>query len=159
MYNPADAKNLNDIPEGPKLVDVKDPARIGDEDVLESDYFNGNWSMLVANVKYANTLTLKDDKEYTGLDILVSWKGGWQNVYPGSEQLVGELRVKNPYGIAWQATTGCMGYAAMTFGEEDFSPDEDTAPWITWDTPIVSHRKCGARNWDAWKGYNDDIRL
>jgi len=73
MYNPADADNKDDIPEGPNLLDVEDPARIGDEDVLESDYYNGNWSMLVADVDYANTLTLTDDKEYDGFDVLVSW--------------------------------------------------------------------------------------
>jgi len=140
MYNPADAKNLNDIPEGPKLVDVKDPARIGDEDVLDSDYFKGNWSMLVANVKYANTITLKDDKEYTGLDVLVSWKGGWQNIYPGSEQLVGEFRVKNPYGIAaWKANWIPQPPFNTEYDstKKRYVPKADTKKWIDWDTPIV----------------------
>ncbi|MCL7389970.1 MAG: hypothetical protein LZ173_08610, partial [Thaumarchaeota archaeon] len=100
MYNPADARNSRDIPEGPTLTDVEDPRRIGDEDILESAYYNGNWSMLVADVDYANTLTLTDDKPYAGLDVIVKWKGGWRNVYPGSEDQVAAVRVKNPYGIA-----------------------------------------------------------
>ncbi|RLI38327.1 hypothetical protein DRO64_11780, partial [Candidatus Bathyarchaeota archaeon] len=135
MYNPADADNVDDIPEGPNLEDIKNPTRIGDEDVLESDYFNGNWSMLIADVSYANTLTLTDDKEYDGFDVLVSWKGGWQNVYPGNEELVGEIRVKNPYGIAL-ANSDWIAQPAFAI-DPDFSPTDETAKWITWDTPIV----------------------
>ncbi|RLF13339.1 MAG: hypothetical protein DRN06_08825, partial [Thermoprotei archaeon] len=134
MYNPADADNEDDIPEGPNLEDVANPTRIGDEDVLKSSYFNGNWSMLVADVSYANTLTLTDDKEYDGFDVLVSWKGGWQNVYPGNEELVGEIRVKNPYGIAL-ANTAWIGQPH--FGLVNFDPDDSTKKWMTWDTPIV----------------------
>jgi len=137
MYNPADADNEDDIPEGPNLEDVADPTRIGDEDVLESDYFNGNWSMLVADVSYANTLTLTDDKEYTGFDVLVSWKGGWRNVYPGNEELVGEIRVKNPYGIAY-IPAGKSWIGQPTFALSGFDPTDETAEWITWDTPIVT---------------------
>jgi hypothetical protein len=103
MYNPADAKNSKDIPEGPTLTDIStkpEERRIGDEDVLDSTYYKGNWSMLVADVSYANTLTLTDDKPYTGLDVIVKWKGGWRNIYPGTEDQVASIRVKNPYGIA-----------------------------------------------------------
>ncbi|RLI43898.1 hypothetical protein DRO64_04930, partial [Candidatus Bathyarchaeota archaeon] len=135
MYNPADADNVDDVPEGPNLEDIKNPTRIGDEDVLESDYFNGNWSMLVADVSYANTLTLTDDKEYDGFDVLVSWKGGWQNVYPGNEELVGEIRVKNPYGIAL-ADPDWIDQPTFAINL-DFTPTDETAEWITWDTPIV----------------------
>ncbi|RLG92077.1 hypothetical protein DRO37_09540, partial [Candidatus Bathyarchaeota archaeon] len=135
MYNPADADNYEDIPEGPNLKDVKDPARIGDEDVLESDYFNGNWSMLVADVSYANTLTIKDDKPFTGMDILVSWKGGWKNIYPGNEELVGGIRVKNPYGIA--AAKKAWVIQPSFAIKADFAPTDATAKWITWDAPIV----------------------
>ncbi|MEM4834419.1 MAG: hypothetical protein QXT57_04780, partial [Thermosphaera sp.] len=104
MYNPADAKNLADIPEGPNLLDIKNPRRIGDEDVLESARFKGNWSMLVADVPYANTLTLTDDKPFEGMDVIVKWKGGWRNIYPGSEEQVAAINVKNPYGIALRYT-------------------------------------------------------
>ncbi|MEM4681694.1 MAG: hypothetical protein QXM56_04990, partial [Acidilobaceae archaeon] len=104
MYNPADAKNLADIPEGPNLLDIKNPRRIGDEDVLESTRFKGNWSMLVADVPYANTLTLTDDKPFEGMDVIVKWKGGWRNIYPGSEEQVAAINVKNPYGIALRYT-------------------------------------------------------
>ena len=60
MYKPGDARNKDDTPDptGSRLKDIANPIRIGDEDVLESTYYKGNWSMLVANVKYANTLTL-----------------------------------------------------------------------------------------------------
>ena len=140
MYNPADADNYDDIPEGPNLLDVKDPARIGDEDVLESSYYNGNWSKLVADVSYANTLTLKDDKPFTGMDILVSWKGGWRNIHPGNEELVGEIRVKNPYGIA-AALPNWIPQLSFSISydadEKIYKPDAATAKWITWDAPIV----------------------
>ncbi|MEM2182505.1 MAG: hypothetical protein QXK84_07440, partial [Nitrososphaerota archaeon] len=135
MYNPGDADNKNDIPEGPNLKDVANPTRIGDEDVLESNYFKGNWSRLAADVKYANTLTLKDDKEFTGMNVLVSWKGGWQNVYPGSEALVAEISIKNPYGIAFHLP---IWIAQPHFGiDPDFSPDDETEGWMSWDAPIV----------------------
>ncbi|MEM3865754.1 MAG: hypothetical protein QW724_08210, partial [Nitrososphaerota archaeon] len=141
MYNPGDARNKDDIPEGPKLQDVKNPTRIGDEDVLESSYFNGNWSMLVANVKYANTLTLKDDKEYTGLDVLVSWKGGWQNIYPGSEQLVAEFKTKNPYGIAvifdtWVEQPDFAIVYDPVLKRYKLDPSLENQ-WISWDAPIL----------------------
>ncbi|RLF15024.1 MAG: hypothetical protein DRN06_06315, partial [Thermoprotei archaeon] len=99
-YLPEDARNYEDIPEGPNLRDVASPRWIGDEDVKESNYFNGNWSMMVADVEYANTLTLKDDKDYTGFDVVVKWKGGARNNYPGVEKIVDTIRVKNPYAIA-----------------------------------------------------------
>ncbi|RLG03214.1 MAG: hypothetical protein DRN60_01855, partial [Thaumarchaeota archaeon] len=137
MYNPADADNKDDIPEGPNLEDIANPTRIGDEDVLESDYFNGNWSMLVADVSYANTLTLTDDKEYDGFDVLVSWKGGWQNVYPGNEELVAEIRVKNPYGIAF-VPSGKSWIDQPDFLLSGFDPTDETAEWINWDAPIVT---------------------
>jgi len=124
MYKPADADNKDDIPEGPNLEDVANPTRIGDEDVLESDYFNGNWSMLVADVSYANTLTLTDDEEYDGFDVLVSWKGGWQNIYPGNEELVGELHVKDPFAIAYNITNAWI--EPHKFSEV-----------VDWDAPIV----------------------
>ncbi|MEM4007466.1 MAG: hypothetical protein QXT92_07400, partial [Nitrososphaerota archaeon] len=141
MYNPGDARNKDDIPEGPKLQDIKNPPRIGDEDVLESSYFNGNWSMLVANVKYANTLTLTDDKEYTGLDILVSWKGGWQNVYKGSEELVAEFKTKNPYGIAvkfdtWVEQPDFNIVYDPVLKRYKLDPDLENQ-WISWDAPIL----------------------
>ncbi|MEM4847583.1 MAG: hypothetical protein QW794_07495, partial [Thermosphaera sp.] len=90
--------------EGPNLLDIKNPRRIGDEDVLESARFKGNWSMLVADVPYANTLTLTDDKPFEGMDVIVKWKGGWRNIYPGSEEQVAAINVKNPYGIALRYT-------------------------------------------------------
>ncbi|MEM1558368.1 MAG: hypothetical protein QXG12_07235, partial [Thermoproteota archaeon] len=99
-YLPGDARNYNDIPEGPNLKDVKTPSLIGDEDVKKSDYYDGNWSMLVANVPYANTLTLKDDKPYKGFDVVFKWSGGARNNYPGQEKVVDVLRVENPYSIA-----------------------------------------------------------
>ncbi|MEM2614560.1 MAG: hypothetical protein QXO15_10150, partial [Nitrososphaerota archaeon] len=99
-YLPGDARNYNDIPEGPNLKDVKTPSLIGDEDVKKSDYYNGNWSMLVANVPYANTLTLRDDKSYKGFDVVFKWSGGARNNYPGQEKVVDVLRVENPYAIA-----------------------------------------------------------
>ncbi|MEM4466367.1 MAG: hypothetical protein QXH49_02760, partial [Nitrososphaerota archaeon] len=118
MYNPADAKNLADIPEGPNLLDIKNPRRIGDEDVLESTRFKGNWSMLVADVPYANTLTLTDDKPFEGMDVIVKWKGGWRNIYPGSEEQVAAINVKNPYGIA-------LKYTGISFTD---NPAED---WLS----------------------------
>ncbi|MEM2495911.1 MAG: hypothetical protein QW048_03515, partial [Nitrososphaerota archaeon] len=99
-YLPGDAKNYDDIPEGPNLKDVKTPELLGDEDVKKSDYYNGNWSMLVANVPYANTLTLTDDKPYRGFDVVFKWSGGARNNYPGQEKVVDVLRVENPYSIA-----------------------------------------------------------
>ncbi|RLI40896.1 hypothetical protein DRO64_08305, partial [Candidatus Bathyarchaeota archaeon] len=99
-YLPGDADNYRDIPEGPNLKDVESPRWIGSEDVEESDYFNGNWSMLVVDVSYANTLTLDDDKEYDGFDVVVKWKGGARNNYPGVEKIVDVLRVENPYSIS-----------------------------------------------------------
>jgi hypothetical protein len=99
-YLPGDADNYNDIPEGPNLKDVKTPSRIGDEDVKKSDYYDGNWSMLVADVKYANTLTLRDDKPYKGFDVVFKWAGGARNSYPGQEKVVDVLRIENPYSIA-----------------------------------------------------------
>ena len=132
MYNPADAKNSKDVPEGPTLTDVEKPRRIGDEDVLKSDYYNGNWSMLVADVSYANTLTLTDDKPYTGLDIIVKWKGGWRNIYPGSEDQVASIRVKNPYGIA-------VKYDAIPFTE---NPAEDWLSGYAADITTVVNGEC-----------------
>ncbi|RLF09336.1 MAG: hypothetical protein DRJ69_04820, partial [Thermoprotei archaeon] len=99
-YLPEDARNYNDIPEGPNLKDVASPRWIGDEDVKESDHFAGNWSMMVVDIDYMNTLTLKDDKDYTGFDVVVKWKGGARNNYPGVEKIVDVIRVKNPYAIA-----------------------------------------------------------
>ncbi|RLE45546.1 MAG: hypothetical protein DRJ31_11110, partial [Candidatus Methanomethylicota archaeon] len=135
MYNPADADNYENIPEGPNLRDVANPARIGDEDVLESDYYNGNWSMLVSDVSYTNTLTLTDDKEYDGLDVLVLWKGEWQNTCLGNEKLVGEIRIKNPYEISLARKTWVT---QLSFAiNPDLTPTDATAEWITWDAPIV----------------------
>lgn len=134
MYDPADAKNRVDIPEsqGSKLTDVEKPRRIGDEDVLKSDYYEGNWSMLVADVSYANTLTLNDDKPYTGLDVIVKWKGGWRNVYPGSEDQVAAIRVKNPYGIA-------VKYDVIPFTE---NPAEDWLSGYAADITTVVEGEC-----------------
>jgi len=140
MYNPGDARNLGDIPEGPTLTDIENPERIGDEDVRESNYFKGNWSILVADVIYAKTLTLKDDKPYIGLDIIVKWKGGWRNVCPGSEDQVATIYVKNPYGISarkinWVSQPGFTAIYNATF--KKYVPDVTTKKSIDWDTPIV----------------------
>jgi len=141
MYRPGDADNKDDIPDstGSHLKDVESPPRIGDEDVLESDYYKGNWSMLVADVDYANTLTIKDDKPYDGMDVLVYWTGGWRNVYPGPSDgyLVGEVRVRNPYGIAFRKATW------IPQPDNEYDPTDNKKPsaamsrWITWDTPIL----------------------
>ncbi|MCD6260580.1 MAG: hypothetical protein J7J28_02155, partial [Thaumarchaeota archaeon] len=64
------------------------------------------------------------DKEYDGFDVLVSWKGGWQNVYPGNEELVAELHVKDPFAIAYNITNRWIE-------PHDFSEVVD------WDAPIV----------------------
>ncbi|RLI44216.1 hypothetical protein DRO64_04385, partial [Candidatus Bathyarchaeota archaeon] len=141
MYRPGDARNKDDTPDptGSHLKDVENPPRIGDEDVLESSYYEGNWSMLVADVSYANTLTLEDDEPYDGMDILVYWTGGWRNVYPGPSDgyLVGEVRVRNPYGIAFNK----MGWPAQPTiaydPADNKKPSAAMSRWITWDTPIL----------------------
>jgi len=141
MYRPGDARNKDDIPDptGSHLKDVEDPPRIGDEDVLESDYYEGNWSMLVADVSYANTLTLKDDEPYDGMDILVYWTGGWRNVYPGPTDgyLVGEVRVRNPYGIAFRRPIWIAQPAVAYDPTDNKKPSAAMSRWITWDTPIL----------------------
>ena len=141
MYRPGDARNKDDTPDptGSHLKDVANPPRIGDEDVLESDYYEGNWSMLVADVSYANTLTLKDDEPYDGMDIQVYWTGGWRNVYPGPSDgyLVGEVRVRNPYGIAFNKT-GWIAQPTIAYDPSDNKkPSAAMSRWITWDTPIL----------------------
>ncbi|RLF97913.1 MAG: hypothetical protein DRN49_06755, partial [Thaumarchaeota archaeon] len=141
MYRPGDADNKDDIPDstGSHLKDVESPPRIGDEDVLESDYYKGNWSMLVADVDYANTLTIKDDKPYDGMDILVYWTGGWRNVYPGPSDgyLVGEVRVRNPYGIALRWATWIPQPDIEYDPTDNKKPSAAMSRWITWDTPIL----------------------
>ncbi|MCD6312576.1 MAG: hypothetical protein J7L79_02030, partial [Thaumarchaeota archaeon] len=111
-YYPGDADNYDDIPEGPKLEDAKSPLRIGDEDVEK--IYDGNWSKLVADISYANTLTLTDDKEYDGFDAIVKWKGGYQNNYDTAEKIVDVIRVKNPYAIALRFGGNWMLASATT---------------------------------------------